>query len=211
VATLLAEFQRESDPQRLAELLAETRDPSILPAMLSLAGDPARSREQRLAALAVIDARNEREAFGPVSEIVRQERDPEILRAAIHAFPDGQAFGRSEARSAAAALRNVLALPTESHSRAKEAALILLGSWSDSDRPSVLAALRSDPSPKIRAAAAFGLIYAAHRDGETIRALAEAVANVQEEPSVRANAWRALGASGVLPDEVMAAYQSYRP
>ena len=214
VATLLAEFQRESSSEHLvalAEVLIEIHDPSILPTMLSLAADPSRSREQRMAALMVIDARNEREAFGPVSEMVRTERDPELLRAAIHAFPDGQAFGMSEVRSAAAALRTVLILPTESHQGAKEAALILLGFWSASDRPSVLAALRNDPSPKIRAAAAFGLIYTAHRDGDTLRALADVVANGQEEPSVRANAWRALGASGVLPDEVIAAYQSFRP
>lgn len=210
LAAFLDRFSRERDPGTLwalAQVLALVDHPSVRSIAGTIATDTSRSRESRAAALRVLEGHNLPDVLPAVRTVLATEPDPELQLRAIHALPDARGMTWSDAAGVTAAL---IARSGAGEPDVRRAAMLALGDWchDEGSRLVLVRSIRADPSPAVRAAAAFGLIFAS-KDSATLQALASAVQARDEDWTVRENAWRALGAERVLPDDLARVYADF--
>jgi hypothetical protein len=205
----LARLQTERDPQKLAALaalLGQVHHPAVdaLAVQLAQGADP----QLRAAALDILDAFETPAAVAPAVAILAHERSPDLVARAIHALPEPCGFGAAEAAPVAAELRRQATGAEDAEVRRRAA--LAYAHWGGADAEEVLIlSLRGDPSPDVRAAAAFGLEARRARSAEAIGALVAAMQRQGEARIVRDNAYQALSRVGPLPPAAAAAYRAY--
>lgn len=215
VAAAIARFREETDPARLAALaavLGRVRDPAVEALALELARPGGGDRAHRLAALDILDAFETPAAIPLVAGLLAEERDPLILSGAIHALPEPAGVALEAAIEIDRDLARLAERAPDVETRRR--AVEKLGSWGvggGEHDALLLRALRDDPDPEVRAAAAFAIEQrrAAPAVPAALEALAAAVARRDEDPQVRENAWQALRRAGPLPRNVRAVYEAY--
>ncbi|MBI4575957.1 MAG: HEAT repeat domain-containing protein [Planctomycetes bacterium] len=203
---------RSADPaeiESLAATLGRLRDPEVEAWALELAAGAA-SWRLRAAAFDILDALDTPAARDVALSALRRESEVEVRRSALYALGEPEGVSREEARPVTAELAAVLARDADGEARRRAA--VLLGTWGEGagDLAPVVAALERDPDPGVRAGCAFALELARDRTGAVVAALARTVAAPGEDPLVRENAWRALGALGPLPSEAQGAWLAFR-
>lgn len=139
-------------------------------------------------------------------DILRAERDPGLLGAAIHALPEPHGASAADAAPVSRGLRDAL---SSNDPEVRRRAAIAYAGWGENAEATLAALLRDDPSPAVRAGAAFALELCRPRQDETRQALARAVARRDEDRLVRENAWRALGVAGALGADQAAIYRAF--
>lgn len=217
----------EIDPQALAQALARLRsaqDPAELELLASVLGrvrdleveetalELTRSAQPaaQAAGYDMLDALDLPAAREASLEGLRRARDTDVRRAALRALPLPTGASLEEAGPVVASLRGVLSADPDSELRRRAA--VELGRWhrGPEDLGPVLSALERDPDPNVRAGAAFGLELAARRDPALVEALVRVMRRPDEDPLVRENAWKALGALGPLTPEVQAEWRRFQ-
>jgi len=178
--------------------LGRFRDVRVLRAAVALA--EARDAEpwRRAMALEVLDGLDAGPA-APVALRALADPDPAVRRAAIHALPPRAAIDPERAPTVLAALG--AALRRDADAEVRRRAALAVGRWAvDADELGpVLSALARDPSPDVRAGAAFACELAA-QDGPRVRQTLLRSMAQGEAPLVRENAARALEALGPLAE-----------
>ncbi len=192
----------------LAAVLARVADPEVEAAALAMAAaDPSPAR--RAAAFDILDALDSPETRAIAVETLGREADVDVRRAALRAMPEPDGTDWSEAGEVSTALAGVLRSDQDEESARRAA--VLIGRWrrDAADLDPVIGALASDPRPGVRAGAAFALEVAGDRSRRVVDRLVASLASDDEDPLVRENAWRALGALSPLPDEARRAWRDY--
>lgn len=210
MAEALARLRRTTDPaelELLAAVLARIQDQEVEETALELtrAGDPA----AQAAGFDMLDALDLPSGRTAALDGLARARDPQVRRAALRALPPPVGASLDEAAGVVASLSGLVTADADPELRRRAA--VELGRWHrvPDDLSPLLLALERDPDPNVRAGAAFGLELAARRDPSLVAALVAAVRRPDEDPLVRENAWKALGALGPLPAEVQADYRRY--
>lgn len=205
-------FRRVTDPGQLAILavtLARFRDPEVESLALELCAR-APEADRRAAAFEILDGLELPSALPAVLEALERERDPIVRRAALFALPPMAGASSGDAAQVVERLGHVLAGDPDAESRRRAA--LGLGDWSRA--PGAVAALveglRGDRSVDVRAGCAFALEQARPSDLASRGALLAALEDPREDPLVRENAWRALGASAPLEPREHAAWAAFR-
>ena len=198
----------QAELEILAAVLGRVRDPEVEDLALRLAQDrtnPLRSA----AALDILDSLDTPKAREVALNVLQQAVDVNVRRAALRAVPEPQGASQDEARGVVQSLIDILANDPDSELRRRAA--VMLGTWhrSQADLQPVINHLISDPSVDVRAGAAFGLELSRSRDPAVIDALTRTLVNTGEDPLVRENAWKALGAISPLPPAAHQAYRTY--
>lgn len=203
-------FRQVRDPleaELLAAVLGQFRDPAVEQAALEVAtrGNDA---GLRVAGFDLLDALDLPAARAAALTAIDRESDPAVRRAALHALPPPEGASIAEATEVVGRLARVLRSDADAEARRRAARA--LGDWGQSveARDALVAALRGDPAPEVRAGAAFGLERARSGDPQVRAALVSALGD--EDDLVRENAWRALGALAPLPPTEHAAWLAYR-
>ncbi len=212
LARTIERFGRTTDPRELGFLaagLGHVPDPEVEEAAVRIArgdADPGR----RAAAFDVLDALDTPEATQVALEALSSEADPAVRLAALRAIPEPTGASLDEAALVVGRLADVLSRPGEAEARRRAA--LLLARWyrREADLAHVLEALERDPDPGVRAGCAYALEVAQSRTEPVFAALVRSLTEEREDPLVRENAWRALGALGPLGPEAHAAYEVYR-
>lgn len=198
----------QAELEILAAVLGRVRDPEVEDLALRLAQDRANPL-RRAAALDILDSLDTPKAREVALGVLQQAVDVNVRRAALRAVPEPQGASQAEAQGVVESLTQILANDTDPELRRRSA--VMLGTWSRSqaDLQPVVDHLIGDPSVDVRAGAAFGLELSRSRDPNVIEALTRALRNTGEDPLVRDNAWKALGAISPLPPAAHQAYQAY--
>lgn len=210
VERVAARFSQVRDPleaEVLAAVLGQFRDPAVEQAALAVAtGSP--DAALRVAGFDLLDALDLPAAREAALTALDREADPAVRRAALHALPPSDGASLSEAAEVVGRLARVLR--TDADVEARRRAARGLGDWGQSAeaREALVAALRRDASPAVRAGAAFGLERARSGDPQVRAALVAALGD--DDDLVRENAWRALGALAPLPPAEHAAWVAHR-
>lgn len=209
-AAALARLRAARDPAELeflAAVLGRVRDLAVEEAALELIR--ATSPAVQAAGYDLLDALDLPSARAASLDGLARSRDPAVRRAALNALPQPVGASQEDARQVIASLTGLLAGDRDPELRRRAA--IELGRWhrGPEDLSPVLAALLTDPDPAVRAGAAFGLEVSTRRDPQVVDALLGALRRPDEDPLVRENAWKALGAMGPLPPAVQAEWQRY--
>lgn len=203
-------FRGARDPleaEALAGVLGQFRDPAVEQAALEVA---TRSADAALRALGfyLLDALDLPAAREAALAAIDRETDPAVRRAAIFALPPSDGASLDEAAEVVGRLVRVLRTDPDVETRRRAARG--LGDWGQlvEAREALVAAMRGDPAPEVRAGAAFGLERARAGDAQVRAALVAALGD--DDDLVRENAWRALGALAPLPPAEHAAWLAYR-
>ena len=209
-AGALGRLRAASDPaelELLAAVLGRVKDLAVEEVALELirAASPA----QQAAGYDMLDALDLPSARLASLEGLARAREPAVRRAALSALPAPVGASLDDAREVVGALAGLVRADPDPELRRRAA--VELGRWhrGPEDLGPVLAALERDPDPNVRAGAAFGLELAARRDPAVVEALVRAVRRPDEDPLVRENAWKALGALGPLAPEVQAEWRRF--
>jgi hypothetical protein len=208
----IARFRGLTDPtdlEALAVALAQVADPAVEDAALEVARRDADPR-RRAAALDILDHMDTPAARDVALDVLATEQDVELRRRALMAVPPPAGVSHEQAAAVLTTLNRILGGDRDEDLRQRAA--VDLGSWGRSTaelRP-LLDILARDPSPKVRAGAAFGLEAARDRSPEVVAALVRALQSQSEDPDVRENCWRALSAISPLPADAQAAWQTYK-
>ncbi len=210
VERVAARFRDVRDPleaEVLAAVLGQFRDPAVEQAALEVATNSP-DAGLRVAGFDLLDALDLPAARDAALTAIDRESDPAVRRAALHALPPPD--GASLAEAAEVVGRLVRVLRTDRDVEARRRAARGLGDWCQSDeaREALVAALRGDAAPEVRAGAAFGLERARAGDPQVRAALVGALGD--DDDLVRENAWRALGVLAPLPPAEHAAWLAYR-
>lgn len=209
-AAALGRLRAASDPaelELLAAVLGRIKDLAVEEAALDLirAAAPA----QQAAGFEMLDALDLPSARAASLEGLARAREPAVRRAALGALPVPVGASLEDARDVVGALTGLVRGDPDPELRRRAA--VELGRWhrGPEDLGPLLAALERDPDPNVRAGAAFGLELAARRDPPVVEALVRAVRRPDEDPLVRENAWKALGALGPLAPEAQAEWRRF--
>lgn len=190
----------------LAITLGLVKDPAVEGVALELARSG--TRQQRIAGLELLDRLD---IENPVTrqavlEILRTEKDKELLAAALYTIPAGVP-DPNEARAVVEALQ-----PLTAHEdpEVRRRAVLAVAEWAR-DAAGLQAVLKAlaDPSVDVRAGAAFALGQAPAATREVLGALSERVADEKEDWAVREQAWRAM-ARFPMDERSYAAYTAFK-
>lgn len=198
----------QAELEVLAAVLGRVRDPIVEQTALRYAIDRT-NPVRRAAALDILDALDTPHARPVALDVLAESRDTNVRRAALRAVPEPQGASQDEAQRVVESLTQILQNDTDSELRRRSA--VMLGTWARDQRDlqPVIDHLIGDGSVDVRAGAAFGLELSRSRDPAVINALTQTVLNGGEDPLVRENAWKALGAISPLPPEAAKAYQAF--
>lgn len=198
----------QAELEVLAAVLGRVRDPEVEQLAIRYAKDRS-NLIRRAAALDILDALDTPDARPVALDVLDEARDVNVRRAALRAIPEPQGASQDEAARVVATLTQILANDLDTELRRRSA--VMLGTWArnQADLQPVINHLIGDNSIDVRAGAAFGLELSRSRDSAVLDALTRAVLNAQEDPLVRENAWKALGAISPLPPAAHQAYQAY--
>lgn len=201
--------RKREDVELLASVLGRVPDPAVLSAAIDVAGRDAEPW-RRAAALDLLDGLDTPAALPVAIKALTTEQDVEARRAAVHALPMPTGVAAREAKQVTTAL--VRAASSDADPEVRRRAAVALGDWARTaeDLAPVVAGLTSDPSIDVRAGCAFALELARPTDPAARAALVAAVSRRDEDPLVRENAWRALGAAGPLADKEHTVWAAYR-
>lgn len=208
----IGRFRRSTDQAELEELavsLGQVDDPRVENLAIQIAeADPHPMR--RVAAFDLLDALEAPGAIGVVLHTLDRERDPAIRRAALFALPRPEKAGTDDAGLIGAALITVLASDPDPEARRRAA--LALGTWSCAPGAvlQLATALRQDPSALARGGCAFALERAGCADPAARSAVLEALADEDEDPVVRDNAWHALATLSPLSEDERTAWTAWR-
>lgn len=210
VERVAGRLQTTRDPleaEVLAALLGQFADPAVEQAALTLAtgsGDPA----LRVVGFDLLDALDLPSARPVALTALDREVDTTVRRAAIHALPPPDGASITEAVEVVSRLARVVGQDPDPETRRRAARV--LGDWSHTPEAleTLVAALRRDAAPEVRAGAAFGLELARSADPRARAALVSALED--QDDLVRENAWRALGAAAPLSPAEHAAWVAFR-
>jgi HEAT repeat protein len=199
----------QAELEVLAAVLGRVRDPIVEQTALRYAIDRT-NPVRRAAALDILDALDTPHARPVALDVLDESRDLNVRRAALRAVPEPQGASQDEAQRVVESLTQILANDTDSELRRRSA--VMLGTWArnQQDLQPVINHLMSDSSVDVRAGAAFGLELSRSKDPAVINALTRAVLNGGEDPLVRENAWKALGAISPLPPAAAEAYKAFQ-
>jgi hypothetical protein len=208
---VLREFMKlesKAELEALAAILGRVRDADVETMAIETASSDA-STQRRLAALQVLDGLDLPSARPVAIAVLERESDPELRRAAVFAIPEPTGSSRRDAEGVVSNMTRIISQDQDAELRRR--AVIQMGSWwrDRSDLSSVVQALQRDASPDVRAAAAFSLEMAGHRDAEIIDALCQRMSDSREDSIVREMAWRALGRMGPLAENAATQYASF--
>jgi hypothetical protein len=201
--------RKREDVELLASVLGRVPDPAVLSAAIEVAGRDAEPW-RRAAALDLLDGLDTPAALPVAIKALMTEQDVEARRAAVHALPMPTGVAAREAKQVTTAL--VRAASSDADAEVRRRAAVALGDWARTaeDLAPVVAGLIGDPSIDVRAGCAFALEIARPTDPAARAALVAAVGRRDEDPLVRENAWRALGAAGPLADKEHSVWAAYR-
>lgn len=165
------------------------------------------SKASRIAALRVLEAHSTPQVLPPIQQVLETEHDGEILTRAVHALPVPWGAVPREVAGISTSLARLLSGSDEDLRRN---AALALGDWGrdPASQSLIVRTMREDRSPKVRAAAAFGLVFAP-KAPELLDALAERVRDTQEDWVVRENAWRAIRTVVPLPEHLAPTYWEF--
>ena len=199
----------QAELEVLAAVLGRVRDPIVEQTALRYAIDRTNPL-RRAAALDILDALDTPHARPVALDVLDESRDVNVRRAALRAVPEPQGASQDEAQRVVESLTQILANDTDPELRRRSA--VMLGTWArnQQDLQPVINHLVGDSSVDVRAGAAFGLELSRSRDSAVLNALTRTVLNGGEDPLVRENAWKALGAISPLPLEAAKAYQAFQ-
>ncbi len=199
----LAQTAGSEKAAELAVVLGLLPDPEVEARALALARTG--NRDQRLLGLELLDRLNieNPETRAGVVEILRNEQDNEVLGAAVYALHPGVS-SPADAREVRAVLSP---LTGASDAELRRRSVIALAEWAHEagDLDTVLTGLR-DPSPDVRAGAAFALSQTVVWTPASRAALAARVGDPDEDWTVREQAWYSLAP---LPQD-QASYEAYQ-
>lgn len=201
--------RKREDVELLAAVLGRVPDPTVVAAAVDVAGRDAEPW-RRAAALDLLDGLDTPAALPVAIKALTTEQDVEARRAAVHALPMPTGVSAREAKQVTTAL--VRAASSDADAEVRRRAAVALGDWARTaeDLAPVVAGLTGDPSIDVRAGCAFALEIARPTDPAARAALVAAVSRRDEDPLVRENAWRALGAAGPLADKEHSVWAAYR-
>jgi len=199
----------QAELEVLAAVLGRVRDPIVEQTALRYAIDRT-NPIRRAAALDILDALDTPHARPVALDVLDESRDVNVRRAALRAVPEPQGASQDEAQRVVESLTQILANDTDPELRRRSA--VMLGTWArnQQDLQPVINHLIGDSSVDVRAGAAFGLELSRSRDSSVLNALTRTVLNGGEDPLVRENAWKALGAISPLPADAAEAYQAFQ-
>lgn len=178
--------------------LGRFRDVRVLRAAVALAEARDAEAWRRAMALEVLDGLDAGPA-APVALRALADPDPVVRRAAVHALPPRAEVDPERAPTVLAALG--AALRRDADAEVRRRAALAIGRWAADagELGPVLASLVRDPSPDVRAGAAFACELAA-QDGPRVRQALLRSMEAGEAPLVRENAARALEVLGPLAE-----------
>lgn len=211
LARLLHKFRatpNDAFASLLAVALGMIRHPEVerTAIELALAGPTDRKRLAGLELLDRLDTASPA-ATRAVVKILSSETDPEILGAAVYAL-HRDAVPPSDLESITASLK---VLMSNADPEVRRRASIALAQWArdETDLNSVVAAL-SDSSAHVRAGAAFALSESRVTSAAAARALAERVADPDEDWGVREQAWLALRTYPLTDPQLYRVYADFQ-
>lgn len=178
--------------------LGRFRDVRVLRAAAQLSDARDAEPWRRAMALEVLDGLDAGPA-APVALRALADPDPVVRRAGIHALPPRATIDPERAPAVLAALG--AALRRDADPEVRRRAALAIGRWATDagELGPVLSSLVRDPSPDVRAGAAFACELAA-QDGPRVRQALLRSMEAGEAPLVRENAARALEALGPLAE-----------
>ncbi len=189
----------------LVVALGQQRHPLVEDAAAALAlslAEPAR----RALALELLGRLRTPRALPVVQEVLARESQTSVLAAALHALPRPTGVAQGTAELLQTELEELALGSAEPELRRR--ALIAYADWG-ADPALLASALRDDPDPSVRAGAAFALERLGGGGPAEWELLGSLLNDPREDPTLRENAWRALGAAGPLPEHLARAWQEF--
>lgn len=207
----VTQFAQETDSARLgawSRLLGNVKHPGVREVVSGMALDASRSKGSRIAALRVLEQQRSLDTIPAVTQLLADEPDTDVLKAAMYALPNPRGASEDEA---AGVVEAILQRASDPRDEVRRVAVAKLADWPQHPavRPALVQTLQADLDAGVRAAAAFSLIWVGPKDNALLSTLATRVQDPAEDWFVRENAWRALGAEGVLPGELASVYQDF--
>lgn len=198
-----------ADLEALAAVLGRVADPAVEEMALEIARRDVNAA-RRIAAFDVLDAMDTPAARDLALDVLAGERDPELRRTALRAVPEPAGASIEDAGRVVSTLARIAAGDPDIELRRRAA--VDLGAWhtSEAQLAPLVDLLSRDPSPEVRAGAAFGLETARRRSPEVVAALVRTMSRQDEDFVVRENCWRALSALSPLPPDAQAAWQAFK-
>lgn len=211
LARLLQKFRttgNDAFASLLAVALGMTRHPEVERVAIELALVGA-TDNKRLAGLELLDRLDTASpsAIRALVKILTSETDPEVLGAAVYAL-HRDAVPPSEIESITSSLKNLM---SNSDPEVRRRASIALAQWArdEADLTPIVTAL-SDSSPDVRAGAAFALSESRVTSAAAARALADRIADPNEDWDVREQCWHALRTYQLSDARLYQVYADFR-